>query len=241
MIQVTGLKKQFHGTDAVAGLDFSVAGGSITALIGPNGAGKSTTFQCIGGVLVPTSGQIHLNGQSMWAEKSQARQELGYVPQEPALFPMLTAQEYLDYLTGIGGGRGLDPKRQQDLIRRLGLEPHQGQLIRNCSGGTVRKLAALGAFWLAPRHLVLDEIFNGLDPESTIELKAILRELAQEGAAILISSHVLDLVERLCDQILIMVRGQLKSSLCGEELVGIRAQHGLEEAFARAIRSEGLP
>ncbi len=231
------VSKSYGSHPAVRELSLVVGRGDFVGLIGPNGAGKTTTLRMAAGHLAPTEGTVLLFGKSVMDHPLEARRRIGYVPEYIALYDYLTGAEYLEFA---GELKGLDqPERTRDIVTLLDileLGEERGRLIRTYSQGMRRKVALAGALLGRPPVLLLDEALNGLDPTTLHRLKAFLKDLAGQGAAILISSHVLEVLERLCNRIAVMNAGRLVEIMDAEELERIRAaEGGLEQRFVTLV------
>lgn len=234
MIEIRGLRKAYGDVVAVAGLDLTVAAGEITALLGPNGAGKTTTIGCIVGLLRPDAGSVVIDGIDALADPVASKRKIAYVPEVAALYQALTAEEFL-FLKG--RLFGLDEARIGASIDRLlagfGLAERRREPMVAFSKGMTQKVALASALLTEPRALILDEPMSGLDVETTLVLKELLREFARAGGAVLYCSHQLDVVETLAHRVAVLDRGVLQAVGTMDEL---RAAAGgshqrLEELF----------
>ncbi|MCB9728478.1 MAG: ABC transporter ATP-binding protein [Deltaproteobacteria bacterium] len=232
-LAVSGLRKGYRATLAVADVGFEVAAGELCGVIGPNGAGKSTTARILTGQLLPDAGEVRVDGHRIDQEPLTARRLTGYVPQELSLYPFLTGRETLRF---VGTVRGLDASELEHavdaLLERLGLVAAQHRLAREYSEGMARKLAIGCALLGDPPLLVLDESLNGLDPRAAAELKTVLRERVAAGTTVLLVSHELDVLERLCTSVVLIDRGKVVATLdrTGLDALG-RAGSSLEAFF----------
>jgi ABC-2 type transport system ATP-binding protein len=233
VIRTERLTKTFGDKTAVDGLDIDVRPGEILGFLGPNGAGKSTTVKMLTGLLPPTAGNAWIGGFSILGEPIEAKRRLGFVPETPKLYESLSADGFLDV---IGALHHLDPaesqQRRQRLLQLLELEEVQHQRLREFSKGMRQKVVIASALLADPEVLILDEPFDGIDATTAGVLKLLLRDLAAQGRTILFSSHILDVVERVCTRIVIIDKGRvLTEGTAGE--IGERYRTGtLEEAFA---------
>lgn len=228
MISVRAVDKTYGDHPAVRGLDFEIAAGTCVGLLGLNGAGKSTTLKILTGQLLPTEGRASVGGVDVVADPAGARAAFGYVPEEPALYDYLTAREFLELVTAIRGGGDVE-----DALAMTGLGGDADRLIREYSQGMRRKTALAAALVSAPGVLILDEALNGLDPPSAARVKARLRRACDAGAAVLLSTHVLETVERLADRVIMLAHGRVVA----DERVADIGQRGLEELFLERIAS----
>ena len=223
ILSLQGLTKRYRRLVAVDDLSLTIEAGQFVGLIGPNGAGKSTTMGCIAGTVAPDEGSVSIAGVDVVAEPVKARQNLGFVPQHLTLLDYLTGLEYLDFVADLR--EMADHERQSEideLLKITELEDQRHVIIREYSGGMLRKLALAAALLGAPPLLVLDESFVGLDPESTYRIRARLEAHCKDGGAILLSSHILDMLEPLCDRFVILSDGKLARDLTQSEFRALR-------------------
>ncbi len=210
MIEIEGLVKRFGAHTAVAGLDLKVAPGEIFGFLGPNGAGKTTTVKMITGLLKPTSGRVRVAGHDVAQDPIAAKRAMGLVPDEPFVYPKLTGAEYLRFVGELYGARLDDMKRRvPELLEMFELGPWGGELLESYSHGMRQKLVLAGILLHEPKVLVLDEPMVGLDPKSGRLVKDIFRTLAQRGTTIFMCTHVLEIAEKLCDRVGIMIEGRM--------------------------------
>ncbi len=239
VLELRQVEKAYSGRPVVKGVSFSLEPGDFLGLIGANGAGKSTTMRMIVGMLKPTGGSVVINGTDIATDPLLARQSIGYVPEYITLYDYLTCEEYLDF---VGEIMGLTESQRGEeaevLMVLLDLEAAKDRLIRTYSQGMRRKVAIAGAMMGRPPVLVLDEAMNGLDALTIARLKVYLKGLAEAGTAMVLSSHVLDVVERICNRIVMLKDGEVAAQLSSEELVRIRAEEGgLEAHFLTTLRA----
>lgn len=210
MIEIEGLLKRFGSHTAVAGLDLKVEPGEIFGFLGPNGAGKTTTVKCITGLLKPTAGRIRVAGFDVATRTLEAKRAMGLVPDEPFVYPKLTGVEYLRFVGELYGA-GLDDMRKRipELLEMFELTPWGGELVESYSHGMRQKLVLAGILLHDPKVLVLDEPMVGLDPKSARLVKDIFLKLAERGTTIFMCTHVLEIAEKLCDRIGIMIGGRM--------------------------------
>lgn len=225
-IETQVLSRAFHGFEAVSSLDLRVERGQFFGFLGPNGAGKSTTIKMLTGLLAPSSGVIRILGEDLLAHPTEVKRQIGVVPEGMALFGKLTASEYLSF---VGRMYGLDQRTTQqrtaELLDFMGLADQRKKLIADYSHGMGKKLALAAAVIHAPRLLFLDEPFEGVDAIAAGTLKAMLQGMIARGATIFLTSHVLEIVERLCTHVAIINRGHLVANGSLEELrAGVRAR-----------------
>jgi len=213
MIELTNLRKEFDDLIAVENLTLSIPSGEIYGLIGPNGAGKTTTIRMICGLLEPTQGQVRVAGIDMLGEAERARQYIGYLSDFFSMYEDLKVWEYLDYFAHAYKMPELEiPVRVSKVMAQAGLEVKRDGMIRGLSRGMKQRLGIARAMIHRPKVLVLDEPASGLDPKARIELRNVLRSARDEGATILISSHILTELEGFCTSIGIMEKGRLVRS-----------------------------
>ncbi len=233
VIRTEALRKDFGDKAAVAGLDLDVQPGEILGFLGPNGAGKSTTVKMLSGLLPPTSGNAWIAGFSILDEPLEAKRRLGFVPETPKLYESLSADGFLDV---IGALHHLDPedsqRRRQRLLRILELEDVQHQRLKEFSKGMRQKVVIAAALLADPAVLILDEPFDGIEATTAGVLKVLLRDLAAKGRTILFSSHILDVVERVCTRIVIIDKGRVLAEGTVEEICSRYRTPTLEAAFA---------
>ncbi|MGH8495981.1 MAG: ATP-binding cassette domain-containing protein [Gammaproteobacteria bacterium] len=242
MIEVRDLSKSFGAVRALDGVSFDAPDGRVTGLLGPNGAGKSTTLRILYTVLEPAQGSAHVDGFSTVEAPLEVRRRIGVLPHGAGLYPNLTARENIAYFGRIQGlaGAALD-ERVEALVGRLDLQEFADRRAKGFSHGQRTKTALARALVHEPQNVLLDEPSNGLDVMATRALRALIRSLREQGKCVLFSSHVMQEVAALCDEIVIIAHGRVAASGTPD---AIRAQAGetnLEEAFVKAIGSaEGL-
>ena len=218
MIEVSHLTKQYGNHLAVDDVSFTVADGQICGLLGPNGAGKSTIMNILTGYLSATSGQVTVAGHPLPEEADAAKACVGYLPEQPPLYPEMTVQEYLTFAAELKGVKKAERKEQVcRAARRTGLEAVLPRLIRSLSKGYKQRVGIAQALLGSPRLIILDEPTVGLDPAQVIEIRKLIRELGRAHTVIL-SSHILSEVQAVCQQILILSKGHLAAAGSLEEL-----------------------
>ena len=224
------------GKKAVDDLSLQVNPGDICGFIGHNGAGKTTTLRAVAGVLEFDEGEIAIDGHSVRSEPVPCKQVTAYLPDNPDLYEHLTGIQYLNFIADLFGVTAPDrEERIRDYGGRLELTANLGDMISSYSHGMKQKLALISAFVHAPRLLVLDEPFVGLDPQAAFRLKEMMHELCEQGGAIFFSTHVLEVAEKLCNRIAIIRRGRLVACGPTEE---IRGDSSLEEVFLEVVEHE---
>ena len=233
VLEVRHFRKSYRDKVAVRDLSLSVAPGEICGFIGHNGAGKTTLIRSVVGAQPPTSGTVSVCGIDVWREPVAAKRRMAYVPDNPDVYDFLTGVQYLDLIADVFGvGTEERRRRAGELAGRLELSDALGDLVSAYSHGMRQKLVLVGALLHDPALLVLDEPFVGLDPSASHELKAILRERAEVGGAVFFSSHVLEVVERLCDTVAVIRRGELVASGPTDE---VRGSESLEDVFLELV------
>ena len=236
MIEVSHLTKQYGNHLAVDDVSFTVADGQICGLLGPNGAGKSTIMNILTGYLSATSGQVTVAGHPLLEEADAAKACVGYLPEQPPLYPEMTVQEYLTFAAELKGVKKAERKEQVcRAARRTGLEAVLPRLIRSLSKGYKQRVGIAQALLGSPRLIILDEPTVGLDPAQVIEIRKLIRELGRAHTVIL-SSHILSEVQAVCQQILILSKGHLAAAGSLEELTA--DGKSLEEVFLELTDGE---
>lgn len=219
ILQITELKKRYRRLVAVDGVDLSIGPGEFVGFIGPNGAGKSTTMNSVAGTIAPDSGSIEVCGVDAITDPVGARRQMGFVPQHLHLYGYLTGEEYLHF---VGDIRAVDAAQQSteiaELLALCELTEARNRIVNEYSGGMARKLAICAALIGSPKLLLLDESFVGLDPESTHRIRKRLKQHCNNGGAILLSSHVLDMLERICTRIVMLVDGTVRIDRSMDEI-----------------------
>ncbi len=220
LLQVNGLTRYYGSLRAVDDVSFSVAQGTILGFIGPNGAGKSTTMRIIATLDVPTSGEVLLDGQSLVARPDQARPLLGYMPDRYGTYDDMTVFEFLDFFARAYRLKGPERKERVDSVMDFtGLLPLKDKLTSELSKGMKQRVALGRTLLHDPRLLILDEPADGLDPRARIELRELLRALAAQGKAVLISSHILTELSEICDTCAIIEQGKLLATGTVQEVL----------------------
>jgi ABC-2 type transport system ATP-binding protein len=237
LVQVLDYHKSYRETVAVSGLTFEVRAGSVLGLVGPNGAGKSSTLRALAGIIPPTRGSLRIAGHDIAADPVAAKQRLAFVPDDPKLFDTLTVWEHFEFVASAYAVADFAP-RATTLLDYLELTEKRDTMAQELSRGMRQKVAIGCAYLHEPRVILFDEPLTGLDPRGIRRLKESIALRAKEGAAIIISSHLLVLVEDLCDHLLIMQRG--RALFCGHvteartAFAHTQQDASLEEIFFRA-------
>jgi ABC-2 type transport system ATP-binding protein len=252
MVQVNSVHKLFGAVHAVRGVSFELASGQATGLLGHNGAGKTTTLRMIAGYLAPDSGSVRIDGHDTVRERARAAARLGYLPESTPLYTEMSAEEYLDFRGRLHGkGRAQRRADVERAIERCWLRDVRSRRIGTLSKGYKQRIGLAAALLHNPPVLLLDEPTNGLDPTQVRETRGLVRELA-ERRCVLVSSHILSEVERLCDRVIIIMGGEVRAdgspaqlaSLAGSGAVTLEghcADDALAERFLSALRSlEGV-
>ncbi|WP_420838508.1 ATP-binding cassette domain-containing protein [Cryobacterium flavum] len=229
VIEAVGLVKRYGHNVAVSDLDLSVRAGSFYGIVGPNGAGKTTTLSMITGLLRPTAGKVLVHGIDVWARPNEAKRVMGVLPDRLRLFDRLTGAQLLYYA---GTLRGLDNDtvraRSADLAAAFGLEDALNRLVADYSAGMTKKIALACAMIHSPRVLVLDEPFESVDPVSAVNVTEILQKYVAAGGTVVLSSHGMDLIQRVCDHVAIIVQGRVLAAGTVDE---VRGEKTLEDRF----------
>jgi ABC-2 type transport system ATP-binding protein len=208
-LEISGLVKRFD-RPAVDGLDLTVRTGEFYALLGPNGAGKTTTLRMIAGLLRPDAGTISVAGIDALADPAAAKQIMAWISDEPMIYDKLTPREYLEFVAGLWGiVPALAEARTQDLLSWLDLAPHAHERCEGFSKGMRQKVALAGALVHDPRVIILDEPLTGLDAGSARQVKSVLRERVDAGGTIIMTTHILEVAERMADRIGVIAHGKL--------------------------------
>ena len=234
MLKVTHLVKYYKKFLAVDGLSFEVDKGEIVGLLGPNGAGKTTILRCVTGIVQPTEGSIEIDGLSLAEHEEDVKRRIAFVPEVPTPYEMLTVWEHIRFVAMAYQTMDRFDERADALLRRFDLYEKRDDLVLSLSKGMKQKLAVACAFIHDASVVLLDEPLIGIDPKGAYELKKMIAEAKTDGKAILISTHMLDTAEKLCDCIIILRRGTIIAEGSLEEL-HVRAQMGtdasLEDVF----------
>ncbi|MGA3237820.1 MAG: ABC transporter ATP-binding protein [Bryobacteraceae bacterium] len=234
MLELRNVTKLYSGIPAVKDVTFTARAGEVTGYLGPNGSGKSTTLKMITGLIEPTSGQILFDGEPIGRDRIRFKQRLGYVPEEPHLYSHLTGAEYL---VMVGELRGLPGKqileKVEGFLRLLSLYPDRYVPISSYSKGMRQKILLAAALLHNPDLVLLDEPFSGLDVNSALVLRNLIRALAARGKTVLFSSHELDTVERVSSHIVILHKGRVVANDSIEQLRAMMSLPTLEEIFSQ--------
>ncbi|MFI2568724.1 ABC transporter ATP-binding protein [Cellulosimicrobium funkei] len=241
-LSLRALWKRFGEKIAVAGIDLDVPAGSFYGLVGPNGAGKTTTLSMATGLLRPDAGSAHVHGTDLWADPVAGKRQLGVLPDGVRLFDRLTGAQLVTYA---GLLRGMDrdtvAKRTTELLAALDLAKDANTFVVDYSAGMTKKIALATALIHAPRTLVLDEPFEAVDPVSAANIRDILAGYVASGGTVVVSSHVMDLVQRMCDHVAVVAGGHV---LAAGTVDAVRGDQSLEDRFVELVggrqSTEGL-
>ena len=239
MLRIVNYSKSYkNGHKAVDQLSLEVSPGEIYGFIGHNGAGKTTTIKAIVGILELTEGDIFIDGHSIKTEPLLCKRDLPYIPDNPDLYDAFTGIDYLNFIADLFGMSTDEREKQiKKYSEAFELTPYLGDLITSYSHGMKQKLALISAFIHSPKLLVLDEPFVGLDPKASHTLKQMMRKFCDNGSAIFFSTHVLEVAEKLCDQIAIIKAGKLMAKGKVADVIG---NQSLENVFMELIDDESL-
>ena len=239
-VETSGLTRDFGSFRAVDGIDLAVPAGSFYGFLGPNGAGKSTTIKCLTGLLRPTAGTMRILGSDPQADPVSVKRRTGVVPEDLALFDRLTAQETLSFVAQV---HGIDHKtatsRSNDLLQLMDLKSSASTLVTDFSHGMRKKLSLAAALLPGPRLLFLDEPFEGIDAVASRQIKDLLLSFVSRGGTIFLTSHILEIVERLSTHIGVIAKGKLVAQGPIAELrSGGAGTQSLEELFIELVGGE---
>src|ERR1700683_2909941 len=241
MLEARGLTKRFRSLTVVDHVNFTVRAGEITGYLGPNGSGKSTTVKMMTGLLHPTEGEILFNGRNIRTDNIEFKHRLGYVPEEPNLYGNLTGLEYLQLA---GGLRGLPfdrvTKKANELLDLLSLSEARWVPISAYSKGMKQRVLIAGGLLHDPDVLIFDEAQSGLDIANSLLFRHLLRELAGRGKAVLYISHVLELVEKVCDHIVVIHKGRIVADDSVGGLRTLMQRPNLEGVFMQLVQQDDL-
>ena len=232
-MQLAGLVKHFGAKRAVDGLDLDVRAGCLFGLVGPNGAGKTTTLSMATGLLRPDAGTAHVLGHDVWSDPVAAKALMGVLPDGVRLFDRLSGRELLSYVGRLRRVPAPDlALRSSELLETLGLAADADTLVADYSAGMTKKIGLACALVHAPRLLVLDEPFEAVDPVSGEGIRSILRRFTRDGGTVVLSSHVMELVESLCDEVAVVAEGRV---LVSGPLDEVRAGSSLQQRFLELV------
>ena len=235
-VELRGVTKRYAELVAVDNISLTIGQGEIFGLLGPNGSGKSTTLKMLLGLVQPDEGSITVMGNPVGQDPVALKRSVGYVPESPRLYEFLTGIEYLDFIGDVYGMQPEDKKnRINEYLKALQLEGREGDMINSYSEGMKQKIALIGAFLHRPKLLIMDEPLNGLDPRSARIVKDFLQELKRQGVTAILSTHVLEIAQAMCDRIGIMYQGRLLALGNMDELrqMSKLPDSGLEDIFLK--------
>jgi ABC-2 type transport system ATP-binding protein len=239
MLELVGLTKKYHVTPVVDDVSFSVQPSEILGYLGPNGAGKTTTIKMLAGLLKPTSGKILYNGREIRKDLFAFKEKLGYVPEDSEIYPHLSAY---DYLLMVGRLRHIAEKvlkeKIYEFMRLFHLYDEMESAISSFSKGMVQKVLISSALLHNPEILLLDEPLSGLDVTTGLVIKDLLQKLAEEGKIIVYSSHILEVVEKICSRVIILHKGKIVADDSVSNLRGLMKLPSLEEIFGQLVVQE---
>jgi ABC-2 type transport system ATP-binding protein len=231
-IQAQGLTKRYGTHLAVNNVNLAVMPGEIVGFLGPNGAGKTTTLKMLTGLLKPTAGTAAILGYDIQQQPKEAKAQFGYVPDTPNLYGKLSGWEFLRFMARLYRvPHDHAERRASELLRIFDLQQAASDMIESYSHGMQQKMALAGALVHDPKVLFLDEPTVGLDPRSVRLIKDLLGQLRDRGAAVMFSTHILEVAERMCDRVLIINKGEIVAAGTLEELRALRGQSSLEDIF----------
>jgi ABC-2 type transport system ATP-binding protein len=241
MLQTLGLVKEYKNTRAVDGLDMQIQSGEIVGLLGPNGAGKTTALRCICGILRPTAGRVIINGYDIVEDQAKAKAGLAFVPEVPSLYELLTVEEHLKFVAMCFNRLDRFDQIKDELLARYHLHDKRNDLVATLSKGMKQKLSVACAVVHDANVMLFDEPLIGVDPAGAHELKQEILRAKEAGVSILISTHLLDTAERLCDRVIILARGRKLIEGTLEQLRESSSMMGgtLEEIFLK-LTEEGV-
>lgn len=243
MLRLVDVTKRYGTFTAVDGIGLEVPRGEIFGFLGPNGAGKTTTIRMIAGVLQPTAGKILIGGDDLQADPVAAKSRIGYIPDRPYLYEKLSGGEFLRFVAGLWGGDSTDAEERADrLLDLFALTEWKDELIETYSHGMRQKLLITSALIHQPQMIVVDEPMVGLDPRSARILKDLLRAFVDQGGTVFLSSHTLEVVEAVCDQIAMIRAGEIIAHGTMQELreqLNVGEAH-LEELFLKVMGDDDM-
>jgi ABC-2 type transport system ATP-binding protein len=239
VLEVSHLSKRYRGIPSIEDVNFLIQPGEIVGYLGPNGSGKSTTVKIITGLLQPNQGSVLFEGRNIRDNMTSFRSNLGYVPEEAHIYSYLSGLEYLQL---VGRLRGLEERtierKANRMLKLLGLESWRYSPISFYSKGMKQRVLIAAALMHDPRLLVFDEPLSGLDVVSARLFKDLLQELAAQGKAILYISHVLEVVEQVCDRVIVIAKGKILADAPPAELVKLMQLSSLQDVFAQLVQQE---
>ena len=242
-VELKGVVKRYSEILAVNSVDLNINKGEIFGLLGPNGSGKSTTLKMLLGLVQPDSGSVNVLGIDVHQDPVAVKQLVGYVPESPRLYEFLTGIEYLDFIADIYGMQTAEKKsRITEYLKALQLEGREGDMINGYSDGMKQKIALISAFLHKPRLLILDEPLSALDPRSARIIKDFLHQLKKQGVTTIMSTHILEIAQAVCDRIGIMYQGRILALGNMKELreMAKLPDSGLEDIFLKLTGTDDI-
>ena len=235
-VELKNVVKRYNEILAVNNVDLAIKKGEIFGLLGPNGSGKSTTLKMLIGLVQPDSGSVNVLGAEVQKDPVTVKQQVGYVPESPRLYEFLTGIEYLDFIGDIYGMNSEEKKnRITEYLKALQLEGREGDMITGYSDGMKQKIALISAFLHKPKLLIMDEPLSALDPRSARIIKDFLNQLKTQGVTTIMSTHVLEIAQAVCDRVGIMYEGKILALGDMKELrqMAMLPDSGLEDIFLK--------
>ncbi len=235
-VDLRGVTKRYNEIVAVNNINLTINTGEIFALLGPNGSGKSTTLKMLMGLVQPTAGSITVLGMDVTKDPVAVKRQVGYVPESPNIYEFLTGIEYLDFIGDIYAVPTAEKQQRiTEYLKALQLEGREGDMINSYSDGMKKKISLISAFLHKPKLFILDEPLNALDPRSARIVKDYLQELKAQGVTTILSTHVLEIAEALCDRIGIMYQGNILAlgSMADLRQKASLPSSGLEDVFLK--------
>jgi ABC-2 type transport system ATP-binding protein len=235
-VDLRNVTKRYNEIVAVNNISLTLNTGEIFALLGPNGSGKSTTLKMLLGLVQPTSGSVNVLGIDVQKDPVAVKRQVGYVPESPLVYEFLTGIEYLDFIADIYAVPTTEKQQRiTEYLKALELQGREGDMINSYSDGMKKKISLISAFLHKPKLLILDEPLNALDPRSARIVKDLLYELKAQGVTTILSTHVLEIAEAVCDRIAIMYQGNILALGSMNELRGRASlpNSGLEDIFLK--------
>jgi ABC-2 type transport system ATP-binding protein len=241
MLEARKLTKRYSSIPAVADVSFSIRPGQILGYLGPNGSGKSTTVKMLTGLIEPSDGEIFFRGENVLKNRIWFSRLFGYVPEEPHLYTHLTGREYLQLAGRLRGmEKSLLQRKIEAMLELFGLAEFRDTQMSSYSKGMRQKVLLSAALLHDPEVLILDEPFSGLDVTAALVFRSLLQALANEGKMILYSSHVLEVVEKVCSEVVILHRGRVLAHDSVARLRDLRSSASLEDVFAQLVMQEDV-
>ena len=241
MIELKELTRTFGNFTAVDNVSFTVPSGQVCGYLGPNGAGKTTTIKMLTGLIRPTSGTAAIEGFDILENPIEVKKRIGYVPESGALYEKLTPAEYLQLIGRLYHLEEEPLKRRiQEFLQLFQLEKHKNQRMDTFSKGMKQKIVVASALLHNPSVIFFDEPLNGLDANSALLVKELIRKLANQGKTIFYSSHILEVVEKICDRVIIIDHGRIVADGSIHDLQEMTRESSLEEIFSQVTHSEDM-